>query len=78
MDSKPFHPSSPSTSFNTNSPSKLSRLDLAETVRQACIKAAAEGFQNASIQGLCQEGAVEAAISAIEMMDLKSLVKKQK
>ncbi|MEX2585544.1 MAG: acetyltransferase [Balneolaceae bacterium] len=66
--------STPSNPFTSSSSSELSRLELAEAVRQACIKAAAEGFQDASIQGLCQEGAVEAAISAIEMMDLKALI----
>lgn len=71
MDSKPSNPSTSSSS------SQLSRIELAEAVRKACIKAAAEGFQDASMQGLCQEGAVEAAISAIEMMDLKSLIENQ-
>ena len=46
---------------------------LAETVRAACIRAAIEGYENASISGLCGEGAFEAAISAIRMLDLDKL-----
>jgi len=48
----------------------------AEVIRQACIKAAKEGFMDASISGLCTEGAIEAAISAIQNLDLSKVVKK--
>ncbi|MDZ7805592.1 MAG: acetyltransferase [Gracilimonas sp.] len=50
---------------------------LAETVRLACIKAAKEGFMDASMSGLCTEGAMEAAISAMESLDLEELVTNQ-
>lgn len=43
---------------------------LAEEVREACIEAAISGYQNAAISGLCAEGAFEAAISAIRMLDV--------
>ncbi|MDH3316417.1 MAG: acetyltransferase [Gammaproteobacteria bacterium] len=39
----------------------------------ACIQAAIDGYENASISGLCAEGAFEAAISAIRMLDLERL-----
>lgn len=52
-------------------------LRLAREIRDACAEAAKEGFQDASIQGLCQEGAMEAAVSAIERLDLKTLLKKR-
>ncbi len=45
---------------------------LAEIAKEACIQAALRGYENASISGLCREGAWEAAISAIRMLDLAS------
>ena len=50
---------------------------FAETVRAACIQAAVEGYENASISGLCAEGAFEAAISAIRMLDLRALAESE-
>ena len=44
--------------------------DLAEAVRQACIDAALAGHESASRAGLCEEGAWEAAVSAIRMAPL--------
>jgi hypothetical protein len=56
---------------------KRSNLDVAETVKKACIDAAREGFRDASISGLCTDGAIEAAISAIQKLDMVMIVKKQ-
>lgn len=50
------------------------KLALAETIREACLQSAREGFQDASIQGLCRDGAIEAAISAIQKLDLEKLI----
>lgn len=47
---------------------------LAESVRRACLKAASEAFEEAAMQGLCMEGAVEAAQGAIGSLDLKNLI----
>lgn len=47
---------------------------LAYKVRQACIEAAKEGFMDASMSGLCAEGAMEAAVSAIEKLDIETLI----
>lgn len=44
--------------------------EVAEAVRMACIQAAIDGYENASISGLCAEGAFEAAIGAIRMLNL--------
>ncbi|WP_103665243.1 acetyltransferase [Gracilimonas amylolytica] len=52
-------------------------LELAETIRQACIEAAKEGFMHASMSGLCAEGAMEAAISAIQSLDVEQLIDKK-
>lgn len=46
----------------------------AEQIRQACIKAAHEGFMDASMSGLCSEGALEAAISAMQSIDLEKVL----
>jgi len=49
-------------------------IELANAVREHCITAAQEGFQDASIQGLCTEGAMEAAISAMHRLDLNQVI----
>lgn len=48
--------------------------DLAEAVRAACIQAARDGYQNAAIAGLCHEGAWEAAIGAMQMLDVDAVI----
>lgn len=60
------------TDFTNDEQYHLGRL--AEAVREACIQAALAGYENASISGLCREGAWEAAISAIRMIDLDAVV----
>jgi hypothetical protein len=49
-------------------------LRTAEAVREACIRAALDGYERAAMSGLCAEGAWEAAISAIRMVDLRSVL----
>ena len=49
---------------------------LAEAVRETCIQAALAGYENAAISGLCREGAWEAAISAIRMVDIDAVISK--
>ena len=49
-----------------------SDLEIAEAVRAACIEAAVNGYENAAMSGLCAEGAFEAAVSAMRMLDLKA------
>ena len=47
---------------------------LVEAVRQACLEAARESFESASLSGLCHEGAVEAALDAIRALDLDKIL----
>jgi len=54
------------------------KKEIAEKVRQSCIEAAREGFQDASMRGLCTEGAAEAAIGAIQSLDLENIIAKNK
>ncbi|MDT0634305.1 hypothetical protein [Spectribacter hydrogenoxidans] len=46
---------------------------LAERVREACIEAAIQGYEDAAMAGLCHEGCWEAAISAIRRLSVKAL-----
>lgn len=62
----------------TATDSRDTDLDLAEAVRTACIEAAVTGYENAAMSGLCAEGAFEAAVSAIRMLDLKALTEGSK
>jgi len=48
--------------------------ELAEAVRKACLQAARRGYEEASASGLCHEGAVEASLGAVSMLDLKPLL----
>jgi hypothetical protein len=50
------------------------RLRLAQAVRDACVEAAKQGYERAAISGLCEEGALEAAISAIRMVDIDAVL----
>lgn len=52
-------------------------FNLAEAVKDACIRAALEGYEDAAMRGLCPEGALEAAISAIRMLDLETVLKER-
>jgi hypothetical protein len=47
--------------------------ETAEAVRQACIAAALAAYEEAGVLGLCAEGRWEAAISALQSLDLQSI-----
>lgn len=50
------------------------QLKIAERVRGACLQAARDGFREASLSGLCLEGAVEAAVGSIQSIKLEEIV----
>ncbi len=50
-------------------------LSLAERVGTACIEAAIQGYEQASLSGLCHEGAWEAAIDTVWQLDLEAFVR---
>ncbi|PAU93264.1 acetyltransferase [Aliifodinibius salipaludis] len=60
-----------------NDDQKRTERELAELVRKTCIEAARDGFKDASISGLCTEGAMEAAISSIQRLDLERIIQKK-
>lgn len=47
---------------------------LAEAVRAACLKNAADAYEDAGLQGLCAEGRFERALDAIRELDLAKVV----
>lgn len=47
---------------------------LAEAVREACVQAVVAAYEDAGIQGLCDEGRWEAAIGALQSLDLHKLI----
>jgi len=51
------------------------RLELARAVRDACVRAALEGCEDARMAGLCWEGAWEAAIGAVQALDVERIVR---
>ncbi|MDZ7692020.1 MAG: acetyltransferase [Balneolaceae bacterium] len=53
------------------------QMEIAEMVRAACVKAAQEGFRDASMSGLCMEGAIESAVGAMQSLNLESVLNKQ-
>lgn len=49
-------------------------LQFASAIRDACVQAALDGYEQAQIAGLCQEGAWECAVDAIRRIDMKELL----
>ncbi len=48
---------------------------FAEAVRNACLQAAVAAYENAGLDGLCQEGRWEAAVGALQSLDVQKLVR---
>lgn len=46
---------------------------LGDAVRRACIEAALAAYEDAGIAGLCAEGRWEAAISALQSLDVERI-----
>ena len=51
-------------------------LALAGKVRNACVEAALQGYERASLSGLCHEGAWEAAVDAVRQLNLEALLRR--
>ncbi|MCX6047856.1 MAG: acetyltransferase [Chloroflexi bacterium] len=60
------------TLFTQTDTEKLQQV--AERIRQICIAAAMDGYETAASDGLCHEGAWEAAISAMQTVELVTLL----
>jgi len=48
--------------------------DLAKRIRDTCIEAALQAYEDAGIQGLCAEGRWEAAVGALRKVELAPLL----
>jgi hypothetical protein len=64
----------PASDHPADTPALAERRRIAERVRAACLEAARQGYAQAAVAGLCHEGAMEAALGAIEMLDLNALL----
>lgn len=47
---------------------------LAEAVRSACLQAAVTAYEHAGLQGLCEAGRWEAAVGALQSIDLQKIL----
>jgi hypothetical protein len=56
----------------------LDPMQIAETIRAACERAAQEGYERAAADGLCDEGALEVALDAIRSLDLAQILSELK
>ena len=54
--------------------SRSIEMEIAKKIQEAAVRAAREGFNEASMSGLCSEGAIEAAVGAIQLLDLEELI----
>ena len=52
--------------------------DLDKRIRDRCIEAALQAYEDAGIQGLCAEGRWEAAVSALRTVELAPLLRELK
>jgi hypothetical protein len=48
--------------------------ELAEAVQAECLMAARQAWQDASENGLCEAGAIEAALGAIQLLDTSRII----
>jgi len=54
----------------------MDELELAERLRRVLAQAAAAAYEDAGVQGLCAEGRWEAALGALERIDLRELLRR--
>ena len=49
--------------------------DLAKRIRQACLEATLQAYEDGGIQGLCAEGRWELAVSTLRTLDLTPVLR---
>ena len=49
---------------------------LARAVRDACVKAALDTYENARMDGLCHDGAWEVAVGAMRALNVERIIDK--
>lgn len=53
----------------------MATVELATAIRDACVKAVMDAYENARMDGLCHEGAWEVAVGAIRNLNVERIVK---
>ena len=53
---------------------KQRQLEIADAVRQACLRAARGAYEDAGIRGLCAEGRWEYALDVLANLDLETVL----
>jgi hypothetical protein len=48
--------------------------DLAKRIREACLEAIVQAYEDAGMQGLCADGRWEVALGALRTLDLTSVL----
>jgi len=59
-------------------PTEDQLTQIAETIREACLQAAQQGYERAAADGLCDEGALEVALDAIRSVDVDQILRELK
>ena len=49
--------------------------NFAKRIRDACLEAVLQEYEDAGVQGLCAEGRWEAAVGALQTLDLAPLLR---
>jgi hypothetical protein len=49
--------------------------DLAKRIREACLEAIVQTYEDAGMQGLCADGRWEVAVGALRTLDLTSVLR---
>jgi hypothetical protein len=52
--------------------------DLAKRIRDACLEALLQAYEDAGVQGLCADGRWEAAVGALKTVELAPLLREFK
>ena len=52
--------------------------DFAKRIRDACLEAVLQAYEDAGVQGLCAEGRWEAAVGALKTIELAPLLREFK
>ena len=52
--------------------------DLAKRIRDACLEALLQAYEDAGVQGLCAEGCWEVAVGALKTVELAPLLREFK
>lgn len=60
--------------MSTTNYSKEDLKKVAEAVREQCANVAWKQFEDASMSGLCAEGAIESAVGAVQSLNLDEII----